>query len=183
MGSYKGTKKNDSVTGVEHEVNEFKEFGIGADAVANMPTWRRLDETRDLATIVALLHDEVTLSMPPIPFWVSGRDQVARFFAHRLGKLLGRFQRHRHAVSAGAQPIHQRIAIGAFDGVLAGRIDIGDDDRVGIVETGAEFLEQAVEPGIPVRLNDGDNPSPADRTRRRQRRSRVACRSREEPYG
>jgi nicotinate-nucleotide adenylyltransferase len=27
---------------------------LGADAVANMPTWRRLDDTRDLATIVVI---------------------------------------------------------------------------------------------------------------------------------
>jgi nicotinate-nucleotide adenylyltransferase len=27
---------------------------LGADAVANMPTWRRLDETRDLATVVVI---------------------------------------------------------------------------------------------------------------------------------
>jgi RNA polymerase sigma-70 factor, ECF subfamily len=41
-------------------------------------------EKGDLDAIVALLHDEVTLSMPPSPTWVSGRDAVARFFAHRV---------------------------------------------------------------------------------------------------
>ncbi len=42
--------------------------------------YMRAWESGDLDTIVALLHEEVTLSMPPVPRWVSGRDDVARFF-------------------------------------------------------------------------------------------------------
>jgi len=30
---------------------------LGADSVANMPTWRRLDDTRDLATVVVIERD------------------------------------------------------------------------------------------------------------------------------
>jgi RNA polymerase sigma-70 factor (ECF subfamily) len=45
-------------------------------------------ESGDLDTIVALLHDEVVLSMPPIPVWFAGRDHAARFFAHRLDTML-----------------------------------------------------------------------------------------------
>jgi RNA polymerase sigma-70 factor, ECF subfamily len=41
-------------------------------------------EQGDLDAIVALLHDDVTLSMPPSPTWVAGRSDVARFFAHRV---------------------------------------------------------------------------------------------------
>jgi RNA polymerase sigma-70 factor, ECF subfamily len=55
---------------------------------ALLERYLRAWESGDLETITRLLHDEVTLSMPPMPVWVSGRDQVARFFAHRLDKLL-----------------------------------------------------------------------------------------------
>jgi RNA polymerase sigma-70 factor (ECF subfamily) len=38
-------------------------------------------EAGDVAAMVALLTDDVTWSMPPIPTWYAGRDQVARFLA------------------------------------------------------------------------------------------------------
>ena len=40
-------------------------------------------EKGDLDAIVALLHDDVTLSMPPSPTWIAGRAAVARFFNNR----------------------------------------------------------------------------------------------------
>lgn len=41
---------------------------LGADAVANMPTWRRLDETRSLATVV-VIEREGEHADPPGPGW------------------------------------------------------------------------------------------------------------------
>jgi len=41
---------------------------LGADAVANMPTWRRLDDTRDLATIV-VVERAGEHAEPPGPGW------------------------------------------------------------------------------------------------------------------
>lgn len=41
-------------------------------------------EKGDLDAILALLHDEVTLSMPPSPTWISGGSDVARFFTNRV---------------------------------------------------------------------------------------------------
>ncbi len=41
---------------------------LGADAVANMPTWRRLEETRDLATL-AIIGRAGEGSLPPGPGW------------------------------------------------------------------------------------------------------------------
>lgn len=41
-------------------------------------------ETGDLDAIIALLHDDVTLSMPPSTTWIAGRPDVARFFAARV---------------------------------------------------------------------------------------------------
>ncbi len=50
-------------------------------------TW----ENGDLEAIIALLHDDVTLSMPPIPTWIAGRTNVAIFFGARVrDPLLGR---------------------------------------------------------------------------------------------
>src|SRR5215203_586606 len=40
---------------------------LGADAVANMPTWRRLDETRQLATVVVVERAGGVPSDPPGP--------------------------------------------------------------------------------------------------------------------
>jgi RNA polymerase sigma-70 factor (ECF subfamily) len=50
--------------------------------------YMRAWETGDLDAVIALLHAEVTISMPPIPIWFSGRDAVARFFTHRVHKTL-----------------------------------------------------------------------------------------------
>lgn len=41
-------------------------------------------EQGDLDVIIALLHDEVTLSMPPSPTWIAGRADVVRFFVNRV---------------------------------------------------------------------------------------------------
>jgi RNA polymerase sigma-70 factor, ECF subfamily len=41
-------------------------------------------EKGDLDAIIALLHDDVTLSMPPRPTWIAGRADVARFFTKRV---------------------------------------------------------------------------------------------------
>ncbi len=56
-----------------------------------------------------------------------------------------------------AQALHQRVAVGARDGRFAGRIDVGDDHHVGIVEAGAELLEQGGQPRIAMRLHHGDD--------------------------
>jgi len=42
---------------------------LGADAVANMGTWRRLDETRDLATVVVVERRGDVHARPPGPGW------------------------------------------------------------------------------------------------------------------
>jgi len=41
-------------------------------------------QSGDLETIVALLHEDATLSMPPIPTWLRGRDAIRRFLSLRL---------------------------------------------------------------------------------------------------
>ena len=45
-----------------------------------LPVWHSSDPD----AVIALLHEEATISMPPSPTWIQGRDAVARFFAHRV---------------------------------------------------------------------------------------------------
>src|SRR5574341_796455 len=42
---------------------------LGSDAAANMPTWRRLEETRDLATLVIVERDRTGHVDPPDAGW------------------------------------------------------------------------------------------------------------------
>ena len=51
---------------------------LGADAVANMGTWRRLDETRDLATVVVVERPGDVHAEPPGPGWRVERVSVPR---------------------------------------------------------------------------------------------------------
>ena len=46
---------------------------------------------------------------------------------------------------------------GTLDRLFAGGIDVCHNYRVGVIETGAKFLKQIAEPGVAVRLNDGDH--------------------------
>lgn len=41
-----------------------------------MDAWKRTD----VHALAALLREDAQLTMPPSPFWVSGRDAIARFF-------------------------------------------------------------------------------------------------------
>ena len=51
---------------------------LGADAVANMPTWRRLDETRHLATVVVVERAGDVHSEPPGAGWRVERVAIPR---------------------------------------------------------------------------------------------------------
>jgi nicotinate-nucleotide adenylyltransferase len=51
---------------------------LGADAVANMPTWRRLEETRDLATVVIIERAGDAHAEPPGPGWRFERLSIPR---------------------------------------------------------------------------------------------------------
>lgn len=51
---------------------------LGADAVANMPTWRRLEETRALATVVVIERAGDIHAEPPGPGWSFERLSIPR---------------------------------------------------------------------------------------------------------
>jgi RNA polymerase sigma-70 factor (ECF subfamily) len=56
----------------------------GAVDRALLERYVRAWEKGDLDAIIALLHEDVTLSMPPSPTWIDGRTGVARFFTNRV---------------------------------------------------------------------------------------------------
>jgi RNA polymerase sigma-70 factor (ECF subfamily) len=56
----------------------------GAVDRALLERYVRAWEQGNLDAIIALLHDDVTLSMPPSPTWIAGRADVARLFTNRL---------------------------------------------------------------------------------------------------
>lgn len=57
---------------------------LGAVDRVLLERYVRAWEKGDLDAIIALLHDDVTLSMPPSPTWIAGRADVARFFTNRV---------------------------------------------------------------------------------------------------
>jgi RNA polymerase sigma-70 factor, ECF subfamily len=71
---------------LEERVGPRADWSPDAGAVdrALLERYMRAWEQGDLDAIVALLHDDVTLSMPPNPTWFAGRADVARYFTNRL---------------------------------------------------------------------------------------------------
>lgn len=51
---------------------------------ALLERYLRAWQTSDLDAIVALLHEEAVMSMPPFPVWVTGAAAIGRFLAHRI---------------------------------------------------------------------------------------------------
>ncbi len=58
--------------------------------------WNRAD----VAGIVAMLSEDASFSMPPLPTWFRGRDDIAAFITGRVFRSTWRFE----ATTAGAQP-------------------------------------------------------------------------------
>jgi RNA polymerase sigma-70 factor (ECF subfamily) len=51
---------------------------------ALLERYMRAWESGDLDVILALLHEDVTLSMPPIPMWLASAADVGLFFGNRV---------------------------------------------------------------------------------------------------
>ena len=84
---------------------------------------------------------------------VAGRGERA----DQRRELLRRRQGDRVTVAVRGDRRRERILVDALDRRLAGRIDVGDDHAVGVVEAGGESVEQRSEPRIAVRLHDRDH--------------------------
>src|SRR5215470_6233826 len=63
---------------------------------------------------------------------------------------------------------NERVAADALDRRLAGTIDVGDQNHICIVETGAEAFEQVEHSCVAMGLDDGDQLSSYNRARRLQ---------------
>ena len=59
-----------------------------------------------------------------------------------------------------SEAVHERVAASTLDWRLAGGVDGGHQHRVGVVEAGAELVEQAGQPCVAVRLHHGHDPAP-----------------------
>ena len=58
---------------------------LGTDAVANMGTWKRLEETRDLATVVVIERTGDSHTEPPGPGWRFERLPIPRLDVSSTG--------------------------------------------------------------------------------------------------
>ncbi len=73
-----------------------------------------------------------------------------------------------------AHAFGQGVAVEAVDRRFASGIDVGDDDRVGVVEADAELLKQVAQARVAVRLDHGDDPAFRDRPRRGQHAGEIS---------
>ena len=72
--------------------------------------WNRAD----VSAIVAMLSEDASFSMPPLPTWFRGRDDIAAFLAGRVFRATWRFE----VTTAGGQP------------AMLGRRLVGEHDEV-----------------------------------------------------
>src|SRR5215470_9673487 len=75
---------------------------------------------------------------------------------YQTRKLLGAVEPQHMAMPPRPDAGHEAVTVRARDGGFAGRIDGGHDHAVGIVEAGAEQLEQRLEAGVAMGLHHGD---------------------------
>jgi RNA polymerase sigma-70 factor (ECF subfamily) len=84
--------------------------GCDASAVARhaevdeavLAQYVRAFEEANVEAIVALFHDEIRTTMPPVPLWIAGRAANARFYRRMFGDLLAGQIRHIRVGANGA---------------------------------------------------------------------------------
>jgi RNA polymerase sigma-70 factor (ECF subfamily) len=82
-------------------------------------------ETHDLDALVALLHDDITASMPPSPTWLRGKSATASFFAVRPFTTLAARRLRLIPLRANAQPAVAFYVDGALHAVQVLRLREG----------------------------------------------------------
>ena len=81
----------------------------------------------------------------------------------QMRNLIGQFQQNFRKFSGvsesiiAADALGQRIAVDALDGLFPGRIDVGDDHRIGVAHAGRELFHQVAQARVAVRLDHGDD--------------------------
>ena len=76
----------------------------------------------------------------------------------RLRQVFRPFDGPRHAVAPRREAGSKRIAVEAVNRCFARCVDRRNEHRIGVVETSAEAFEEVAQPGVAVRLDDGDDP-------------------------
>jgi RNA polymerase sigma-70 factor (ECF subfamily) len=96
---------------LEERVGPRTDWSPDAGAVdrALLERYVRAWEKGDLDAIIALLHDDVTLAMPPSPTWIAGRKDVARFFSNRVKDAV-----HRHRFRTSLIEANGRTSAGFY---------------------------------------------------------------------
>lgn len=64
----------------------------------------RVWQSSDLSAVVALLHEDVTLSMPPSPTWIARRADVVRFFLNRVRRTVEEGRLRTRLLEANGRP-------------------------------------------------------------------------------
>jgi RNA polymerase sigma-70 factor (ECF subfamily) len=93
-------------------VQEALRGGDSAAQDAIVAKFVRAYESADIDALVALLTDDVFLSMPPLPLEYRGRDSVARFFAFVFGLVQGARLLPTRANGQPAFGVYQRTSMG-----------------------------------------------------------------------
>jgi RNA polymerase sigma-70 factor (ECF subfamily) len=102
----------------------------------------------DVTALVRLLAEDVRFTMPPLPAWFDGRDEVSEFFAQRVFATAWRavpLELNSQPAFAGYQQVSGTFRLGAVN-VLS--------FRAGKVSWIASFLDPAVQArlGLPAQL-------------------------------
>jgi RNA polymerase sigma-70 factor (ECF subfamily) len=116
-------------------------------------------EAGDLGALVALLHEDVTLSMPPSPTWFSGRTATAAFLAARPLPALARASLRIVPHGANAQPALAFYVDGNLHAlqvlrIVAGRVlevhHFGDESSFAAFQLAHRLGEASrpIEPGV-----------------------------------
>jgi RNA polymerase sigma-70 factor (ECF subfamily) len=99
-------------------------------------------ERFDIEALVSLLHEDATLSMPPHPLWVQGRDQVRRWWCEHRATCAG--SRLTPVAASGSPAVAQHRVAGA-DGLPPFAVQVLDVDG-GRIRGVTAFLDARLRP-------------------------------------
>jgi RNA polymerase sigma-70 factor (ECF subfamily) len=131
----------------EQELAALGDHGQRQLVEAFVAAWERAD----LGALLELLTEDARFSMPPLPAWFDGRDDVGRFLAERVFETPWRLRPVRANGQLGfacyiLQPGDDRFRLGAINLLTL---------RAGHVTQISAFLESALYPffGVPLELS------------------------------
>jgi RNA polymerase sigma-70 factor (ECF subfamily) len=107
-------------------------------------------ERFDVEAIVALLHEDATMTMPPFPLWMRGANEYGKFLLHAGSECDGSILRPVAANGAPAFAQWKSSPGGGYDAWAIHVLDLSDDGIAGI----DFFVDEALFPlfGVPVHV-------------------------------